>query len=316
MAWWILSGAWAADIRGVTLSTHTWGAEWASDALPADLDALGQLGVNWVAFHPYAQISGDGTVSFRPFDPEAPPEWLARPIRDAHARGMKVLVVPHLAYWGSPFTWRGDITFHDDAAWARFFASYRRWLVALAAATRGADALVVGSELDGTVAHADEWRAAIAATRAVFPGPLTYAANWDRYRAVPFWDALDAIGIQAYFPVSSAADPDAAALAAGWARWRAELQAFHYRTGKYVVFTELGYDDSGRAAAEPWANGEGAPEVQRECLRAALRAVDESPFVVGAFLWKWFPGTSGSGDFDVGRADLRAIIAERWASGG
>lgn len=310
---WLCAAALAADIHGITLSTHTWGAEWGSDALPPALDELSELGVNWVAFHPYARILGDGTVQWRPIDPYDPPEWLTRPIREAHARGMKVMVTPHLAYWGGPFSWRGDIRFEDEAAWERFFTSYRQWLATLAVVTRDADAFVVGSELDATLAREAEWRQTIIAVRSVFPGPLTYAANWDKYREVPFWDALDAVGIQAYFPLSAAGQPDAAALAEGWTRWKRDLEAFHRRTGKIVVFTELGYDDSPRAATAPWENGRGGEDLQRECLRAALRAVDEMPFVVGAFLWKWFPGGAESGDFDMSRPDLRAVVAERWS---
>jgi hypothetical protein len=314
LTWLSLGLAWAADIRGVTLSTHTWGAEWGSDAVSPALGELSELGANWVAYHPYARIGADGTVSWRPIDPNHPPEWLVRPIREAHARGMKVMVTPHLAYWGGPFSWRGAITFTDEASWQRFFVSYRQWIATLAVATREADAWVVGSELDATLARERDWRDTIAALRSVYPGPITYAANWDRYREVPFWDAVDAVGIQAYFPLSSGEHPDSRELTAAWERWAAELRSFHESTGKIVVFTELGYDDSEQAAAEPWANGSGGAELQRECLRAALRAVDEMPFVVGAFLWKWFPGAPGYGDFDMARPDLRQVIAERWSA--
>jgi homoserine trans-succinylase len=33
---------------------------------------------------------------------------------------------------------------------------------------------------------------------------LTYAANWDDFDKVPFWNELDYIGIDAYFPLSDA----------------------------------------------------------------------------------------------------------------
>ena len=70
-------------------------------------------------------------------------------------------------------------------------------------ACREADAFVVGTELDRILNHEAEWRTLIAEVRSIMKVPLTYAANWTDYKRVPFWDALDVIGIQAYFPVAS-----------------------------------------------------------------------------------------------------------------
>lgn len=318
--WWCLPlAAAAAEIRGMTVSTPTWGREWGGPQMAATLEVLRGLGVNWVATHPYAGVSTDGHVGVRHTpDPAAPPEWLAAPIHEAHARGQKVMIVPHLAHWGSGFSWRGDIHFDDPAARARFFYEYGRWLVSVAASVPDADAFVIGSELDGTVRHEAEWRAIAAAVRSVYAGPITYAANWDRAEDVPFWDAVDAIGIQAYYPlVDGRAAPDDAALDAGWDRALARVRALHERTGKYVVFTELGYDAGPQAAREPWATGGGTQgdELQVRCLRAALRAVDREPAVVGAFLWKWFPGELPAGDFRMSAPPLRAVVAERWGGG-
>ena len=58
----------------------------------------------------------------------------------------------------------------------------------------GAVALSVGTEMNAVQGRDAEWRGVIAAARRHFGGALTYSANWDAYQAVPFWDALDAIG--------------------------------------------------------------------------------------------------------------------------
>ncbi len=47
-----------------------------------------------------------------------------------------------------------------------------------------------------------EWRELIGQVRAVYGGPLSYAANFDQVEQVGFWDALDAVGVNAYFPLS------------------------------------------------------------------------------------------------------------------
>ncbi|NCG21963.1 MAG: hypothetical protein GWP91_23345 [Rhodobacterales bacterium] len=305
------------EIRGVTVSCPTSGWEWGSDDMVRTLDELEQLGVTWVTIHPYAQIQGDGSVGFKPVDPNNPPEWLARPIREAHKRGQKVMIKPHLAYWGSSFSWRGEIQFKDPIKRAKFFTEYHAWITNLAAASRGADAFVVGVELGGTTQHEAEWRSIIQDVRAVYSGPLTYGANWDKYAKVPFWDALDTIGIQAYFPLIQAGQStDRVQLDAGWKRVMAELAAYAKQHDRHIVFTELGYPRRPDAAARPWEAGDNASHeaLQVACLDAAMDAIEGEAWVIGAFLWKWFPGDKMPRDFALQQPAARAVISEHWTT--
>jgi hypothetical protein len=316
----------AADrslVRGITISCQTWGREWGTDGFGRELDRLAELGANWVAIHPYARIHGDGSLRWRAIDPADPPIWLARPIAEARRRGIGILIKPHLAYWGSPFAWRGEIDFAGAAERERFFREYGDWIVALARATREADAFAVGTELDRlVVAEEGRWRELVARVRAVTGAKLTYAANWTDYERVPFWDALDAIGVQAYFPLSEERAPDERELAAGWERVLAPLRALHERTGKPVVFTELGYDRSLAAASRPWESGRasGAEDaaaglLQRRCLGASLTVLArESNWLRGAFLWKWFVGAPGwnDRDFALDTPEVRALLRGAW----
>lgn len=303
-------------VRGITVSTPTYGPEWGSADMERTLDRLAALGVNWIAYHPYARVGTDGSVGAR--GGSELPGWVTAPIRMAHERGIKVLVKPHLAHWGS-FAWRGDIHFDDPEVEARFFREYGAWITALAEACREADGFVVGTELDGTTSNEAAWRDVIASVRAVYPGHLTFASNWDRYDRVPFWDALDAIGVQAYFPLVSAPGvprgraPTAEQLEGGWDRVLARMAEVSERTGKPVIFTELGYDASITAAHEPWASGSGGEALQELALRVALRRIAADGNVRGAFLWKWFPGEVAHGDFRLTRPEVEAVIREAWA---
>lgn len=312
----------ARHVRGMTISCQTWGWEWGSDAFADELDALAELGVNWVAIHPYASIRANGEVAWRELDPENPPEWIARPIREAHARGLSILVIPHLAYWGSPFSWRGEIDFESNEEIARFFDSYERWTVDVARAARGADAFSVGNELERMVRHEARWRSVIAGVRKVTDARLTYAANWSGYADVPFWDALDAVGVQAYFPLSDAEEPTEAQLIAGWEPVLDELRAFSEATGRPIVFTELGYNVSLQAAKEPWAYRQArgperarAEALQERCLRVALQTMEaERDWLRGAFLWKWFAGRTGRENFLMNRGPIRNQIDAVWGA--
>ena len=130
------------------------------------------LGANWVATHPYAGISQDGSVRIRRFEGAsdlAPAHW-TRPIVEAHKRGLKICIKPHLAYWRSGFEWRGEIAFRSEEEWTRFWTDYRAWILAVAEACKDADAFVIGTELDKTLNHEAEWRALIADVRKVYKG--------------------------------------------------------------------------------------------------------------------------------------------------
>ena len=310
----------SAKVRGMTISCHGSGQSWGSDAMVETMAELHELGVNWITIHPYAGIGTDGTVGgSRTSRMYADPQWLTRPIEEAHRLGLKIMIKPHIAYWGTPFSWRGEITFETDPQWARFFSTYEAWVTMVAELSKDADALVVGTELGGTVHREAEWRRVIAAVRGVTDAPLTYSANWDRFEKVPFWDALDVIGIQSYFPLTEACElPEPAELDAAWTDLLADLEDYAGRLGKPIVFAELGYNLSSDASCRPWEYRTGGPdaeETQRRCMEAALRAVERSETIVGAFLWKWFPGDGRRGrrgNFIMSTPAMRDVIGRHW----
>ena len=105
------------------------------------------------------------------------------------------------------------------------------------------------------------WRALIADVRAVYGGRLTYAANFDQYDRVGFWDALDCIGVNAYWTLRPGgrdlpATELPAALEAGWTRVVEDLDDFRTHAGvpsTPVVFTEIGYTWRRNGTVQPWA---------------------------------------------------------------
>lgn len=317
------------EVRGVTVSTPGMGLDWGSPEMVATLRDIRDLGGNWVTIHPYASI-GDGggrrgllegeVRSWSELDPENPPVHLVRPIREAHALGLKIAIKPHLAYWGTRFKWRGEIDFESPEAYERFFKTYEEWVLRLALLCESADAFVIGTELDLTLEHESPWKSLIAKLRERTEAPLTYAANWPNYGDVPFWEDLDVIGIQAYFPIAAESTADVETLRLGWAKRMKELREFGERLNRRIVFTELGYNCSTRAPLEPWAyrteSGEQAEQVQEACLRVALESIRSEPSVVGSFLWKWFPaGKRRPRNFDLQDPRIMKLVEECWDRG-
>jgi Glycoside Hydrolase Family 113 len=305
-------------IRGITISTHGSGRDWGTDQIIGAMEAIKKVGATWACTHPYAGISRDGRVSARGvWDTGAPRHW-TRPIKEAHDRGLKILIKPHLSYWGR-FSWRGAIEFKTEEEWDRFFTSYETWIVAVAKACQGADGFVVGTELDKTTRFTDRWRRIIKSVRRVTKAPLTYAANWSDYQEIKFWNDLDVIGIQAYFPLAEKVGASEAEIRAGWKSVMARLHKFGDEQGKNIVFTELGYNCSHNAPVKPWEyreDGDDALPIQKTCLRAALTSIEQEPKVIGAFLWKWFPPPRETGhNFRLATPEIKALISEVWEVG-
>jgi hypothetical protein len=107
------------------------------------------------------------------------------------------------------------------------------------------------------------WRELIAAVRERYTGRLTYAANFDQYESVAFWDALDLIGVNAYFPLRRHYLPRIrppeleALLESRWSVVLERLDAFRRAAGledRRVLFTELGYSRRSHSTIEPWAS--------------------------------------------------------------
>ena len=162
-----------------------------------------------------------------------------------------------------------------------------------------AEAFCIGVELKKVVVQRPQfWNMLIDSVRSVYSGPKTYAANWDNYENVNFWNKLDLIGIDAYFPVSSAKTPSVEECFLGWGNDFNTIKELSNSTGKKVVFTEFGYRNIDYTGLEPWNEENNATynSVGQENTYKALfcRFWGQSWFE-GGFLWKWDPDHSNSG---------------------
>jgi hypothetical protein len=311
----------ARPIRGMTISCPWWGETWGTAHMQEALRELTSLGVGWAALHPYARIRRDGSIQRFP---AAEVPYLGRAVSFARERGATLFWTPHLAHWGS-FSWSGAIEFGEDAeAWKRFFDGYEQFIVDQARFAEAARVPLfsVGVELERTVAHEAEWRRIIRAVRAVYRGKLTYSANWDGVHRVPFWDAVDLIGVQAYFPLADevAPFPSEKQIEARWTQHLERLKALSDAHGeKPVLFTELGFSRSREAATKPWLprvdDGAEVIGLRQRLIETSLRVIEREPRIAGVFFWKWIPGRLGHDrDFSMRDPEAIAALRTRWAS--
>ena len=110
---------------------------------------------------------------------------------------LQMLPIVLLDQTNSSEDWRGVI---HPTNWDAWWASYEQFVVSYAqlAQEAGVEMFSIGSELISTETMRERWLHVIAAVRKVYTGKVLYSANWDHYRQVVFWDALDAVGMTSY----------------------------------------------------------------------------------------------------------------------
>lgn len=273
---------------------HRRGVGYGSDACHEQLIRLKALGARWVALNDFAymrSISSPQVVSRR--DGSLTEADLTKTIQDAHAAGLKVMLKPHL--WSREFyqgKWHGDIAMTSEADWDEFFRQYGDYILqqARVAQATKAEALCIGLEYVQASKQEARWRKLIAEVRKVYDGHLTYSAAFAEWKDVKFWDALDSVGISAYFPIAKNDNPNDAEIRAGWDQVYRQLEDFHKQTDKPLWFLELGYTRCVTAGRQPWSYEVTVPDeaCQARLIRVALEEAQKRPYIKGVFLWKWF----------------------------
>ena len=224
----------------------------------------------------------------------------------AQEAGIQTLLKPHL--WltrPQDGKWRTDIAMTSEQDWQTWFATYRTFILHYAQFAEEHDIpiLCIGTELQTTaVKREQDWRQLIADIRQVYQGQLTYAANWyEAFEQIQFWDELDFIGIQAYFPLAKKLVPSVDELKQGWQQYVDAIATLHTQYQKPVIFTEIGYRSTEDAAIEPWKwpdTSEVNPsklstpaglQTQANCYEAFFQTVWPQDWLVGAYWWKWLP---------------------------
>ncbi|MBC6607434.1 hypothetical protein H8B13_11450 [Hymenobacter sp. BT188] len=341
--WWWPRTAPSYPIRAATarfsipanLANRMRGVSWVgSDSITdVELAPLQQHNVTWIAQTPFGWQRGATSPTIGMNTGRGRVYWgesdagLIQTAQLARKRGQHILLKPHLWVRGDG-TWPGDIRMTSDADWKAWFQSYTTFILHYAelAEQQKLDGLCIGTELEQTTtaAHETEWRALIQQIRQVYHGPLTYAANWSgEYEHIRFWDALDYIGIQAYFPLTKNSKPTKAELLAGWQPHLKAIERVQKRFNKPVVFTEMGYKCTPDAAVEPWVWPDRTTAflqldegTQAACYAAMFETFWSKRWFGGLFVWKWYPKLAADGparrhaDFTPQHKEAAQVMAQ------
>lgn len=294
---------------------------------------LRRLGATWTAVTPVGRQwrATDETILGVPDDPSSDflegtvhlrsDSAFADEISAAHSFDLGVLVRPVLRVGGG-----GPAAIRQTSAEAhrRWWSSYRLFSLhyAALARSRGAEAFCVGTELDLlAIAHPEEWRALIAEIRAADaeskgrpPMLLTYAAGPVSFDRIEFWDALDWIGIQAFFPLAGGDDASAEEIAAAWAPHRARIEEAARRWNRPVLFTEAGFPPLAGAHRFP-AAARLDLHAQARAFEGLFRAFADAPWWSGVYLRKGTEGAPGGAAEISFRGRPAEAVVRRWYDG-
>jgi hypothetical protein len=215
---------------------------------------------------------------------------LGQAIDEAHRLGLQVLLKPHLEVKDG--TYRGDL-----GASPSWFKNYGAFVLEFAAIgeKHHAEIFCIGTELEN-ISYAGwraEWENLIAELRKVYKGKLTYAANWTEYQSVCFWDQMDFIGIDSYFPLTEKAEPTQAELDKAWAEIADRIGVWHAQNNmtKKILFTEIGYQSADKTNVTPWLTTSRQEDQQEQAmaLEALFKTMANRDWFEGLYYWKYVP---------------------------
>lgn len=253
-----------------------------------------------------------------------------RAIAYASSLGLKIVIKPlvDVGRDGRSPKSRDDVELNAVEQRNAWFASYRAMLAQYARLARDvrAEMLVIGTGLTKMSNDAEDfaqWRTIIRDLRSGelmgdgrggYAGALTYAASptavfadaADPGRRAFFWDDLDLIGVEGFWPLVSGKDPahddpSVGRLRQGWTLNflaggmppGAALRALHAEYGKPVLLTGLGYLSRGGTAADPTKGN----DAQRDAGGRYNTRAQERPYRAAFDFWSavarregWFRG--------------------------
>jgi hypothetical protein len=252
------------------------------------------IGADWIALIVTQYQTDLDTTTIYPTTNTESDADLIHAINQAHKLGLKVMFKPQLDPIISTVThWRGLIgEKFSDTQWAEWFASYRNFInhYATMAQNYGVEQFCVGVELSETTKHEPEWRDTIAGIRGIYHGPITYAAIAASLIELNWWDAVDYIGVDAYYRLALGVDqPTVADIKGSWKPFVDTIAGVHAKWNKPVLITELGYMSQDGNVQHPWdwsiTDGVVDMQEQANAYEAAFESFFYQPWLYGIYWW-------------------------------
>ena len=265
---------------------------------------LKQISANWVALTPFAFMNPEETEIEYPATDNYWgdfPNSIRKATQQARQHQLKIMLKPHI--WVREQGWVGDydLYFWQWKAWEKNFEKFILEMAVLAEELN-IEIFCIGVEFKIAIQRRPSfWRKLIPKIRKIYSGQLIYAANWDEYQQVPFWDLLDYVGIDGYFPLSNGKTPSESELITAWQPIINEISLFYKKTKRRVIFTEYGYRSTDFACGNQWEIEQLYDHqlvnqtAQQNGYAAFYQSIWHQEWFAGGFIWKWHPENGAGG---------------------
>jgi|GEM_PF-1829985 len=288
--------------RGIAVTSDT-PDQLATPSADAVIANASRIGANFISLSPTWYQDEEGSIFVHPdVNKTASDAALIHAIQRAHQVGLKVMLIPFLDLYDGK--WGGFVVPRDQELW---WGNYRDFVMHYArlAAANNVEQFSIGRELvrqSNNLANAPRWHSLLAQVRGVYPGKITYQANWgkdwaEEFSKVTFWGDpnIDIIGVNGYFPIGDPenyknGNPGLQSLVHGWQAHIKTLEQLQTRFKKPLLVSEVGYRSVDGAAIEPfahWREGGYNPDEQALAYRAFFQAWQDVPWMAGVFWWEW-----------------------------
>ena len=198
--------------------------------------------------------------------------------------------------------------------------------------------LCIGDEYIVATQHryTSQWKSLITDIRHAYSGKLTYAANWSgagqygvsqpEFQQIEFWNDLDYIGVDMYYPLTSSVADSLPSFDVAVQRMLANTSPYsvlNYTLRKPIIITETGIQSVHGALASPWDYSLGAAPgaiqdtlVQELYYRVMINAFGNQSWCAGMFWWHWESVPSSNAATNYTPKDKSAArILKQWYSG-
>jgi hypothetical protein len=290
-----------ANQHGIFLEDNSYDG-YASAKADQELERIAATGVEWTSIlAPQLLDDIDSTTIYRSSEDGITPsdESLIHAINKAHSLGLKVMLYPHLELVDHSRHWFGEIGKNfSPEQWDQWFNSYTQFLLYYAnlAADNGVEQLSLGMELMYAEKQEAHWRELISIIRQRYSGSLIYAENYqtETYSSevsnVNWWDALDYIGIDAYYDLipEDNINPTVEDIMEAWRPIVERLEMYSQEWNKPILIPEIGYRSSQGSVQHPWDDPNGNTvdlQEQANAYEAFYKSFANKPWFAGVFWW-------------------------------
>lgn len=287
--------------RDIFCKGYTWGffskpGEIMCENGEASMERLASNGLDWICITVNGwQETFASTVVFSLYNRTQTDEEIEFAVRKAKSLGLKVCLKPMVNCLDN--AWRARIDFPAEeytSYWEKWFASYNNFMLYYAkmAERLGCEMLCTGCEMAGMDKQSAYCVDMVSKVRKVYHGIIMHNINHGDELRFDWLEAVDLIGISAYYPVTTEENKGIDTMRASWKSVVTRLEQCYEKYKRPIMFAEIGIRNESGCSMYPW-DFKDRPDKpldeqeQSDFYETAMEATWDLDWFCGYFWWDW-----------------------------